>query len=54
MDKWTLCPKCRHKLFRLEEIQTDNKANIQIKCSACKSIIRVILDGKFDWTAEEE
>ena len=35
-SRWIRCPKCGHKLFKDFEY-----ANVEIKCSSCKSIVTV-------------
>ena len=44
MVKWVECPRCTHKLFRLD-YQPDSKARIEIKCSSCKKIIDILIDA---------
>ena len=43
--KWCRCAKCGHKLFLYNEEKANEKNNLEIniKCSSCKRIMRVIV-----------
>lgn len=42
-SNWIRCPKCGHKLFRCDSTGAGMK--LEIKCSSCKSILTLQLDG---------
>ena len=49
MLKWINCPRCGHKLFRVEDIHPKSWANINIKCNSCRALVDVMVAGEKDW-----
>lgn len=44
---WVKCPNCRHKFFKCDPgEQSENWVDVEIKCSSCKKIARILIIDK--------